>query len=623
MPHPALSAALARASRSINSSSESEMTDGGLLTRFIQTKDETAFAELVRRLGPMVLGVCRRITRDNHLAEDAFQAAFVVLARRASDIRPREGSRGWLYGVAVRTAKRARAVSIHRNARELGVSSLPDRPAELIEPPDADAIRLLDEEVGALPDHLRVAVVLCELEGQSRKEVAGRLGIPEGTLSSRLAAARKRLADRLRQRGIVLPTAALTAALAQSASAQPSVALMARAALAATRETIPAHVAALSQGVLRIMFLDKLKTAIPLSLLVAGLLACVTVASVPPQEPPAPPRTPTTRPLLYAATHADPTPAKVEPKPLPKSPNKLLFYRSGHLTLLDPDGKNELKVSEDRGEFHPGDAKLSPDGKLLAVLIQEKAAPAGTNGSGPARKLHVRELTEKEPGTDLEVECQLFTWSPDGTKIATTDFVDGPPDKKMVATNCLVDVKTKEKKMLKLPENHVITDWSRDGKYFLTTAMIVEKDKPTARIYLMNMDGSEHKMLTDGKEIAVFGRISPDGKRILYTTVQPPKEKQNNPRRGLNVLDIASNKTTPVADLPLNGDIQSYCWAPDGKQIAYSWRELHEGKPEDLIEKETESHLVVCDPDGKNVKTIASEKGQGQWIITIGHVDWR
>src|SRR5580704_11322125 len=200
MPHSALATVVAQASRSIDLPSESKSTDGGLLARFIQNKDEAVFAELVRRLGPMVLGVCRRTARERHLAEDAFQAAFIVLARRANDVRPREGVRGWLYGVAVRTAKGARAVSVRLRTHEVSVPSVPDRSAESRDPPDADAIRILDEEVGALPDHLRVAVVMCELEGLSRKVVSERLNVPEGTLSSRLAKARKLLAERLLRR---------------------------------------------------------------------------------------------------------------------------------------------------------------------------------------------------------------------------------------------------------------------------------------------------------------------------------------------------------------------------------------------------------------------------------------
>lgn len=95
-------------------------------------------------------------------------------------------------------------------------------------------------------------------------------------------------------------------------------------------------------------------------------------------------------------------------------------------------------------------------------------------------------------------------------------------------------------------------------------------------------------------------------------------------KRELFVQDLATGKRAPVQDLPLNGDLQAYCWSPDGKKIAYSWREVHqEGKPEELVDKETESFLVVCDPDGKNAKTIVTEKGRGQWLITIGTIDWR
>src|SRR5436309_1971263 len=88
--------------------------------------------------------------------------------------------RGWLYGVAVRAAREARAVSARRRARELPVASVPDRPADAADPPDPDALRALDEEVAALPEHLRTAVVLCELDGIGRSAAAGRLGIPEG-----------------------------------------------------------------------------------------------------------------------------------------------------------------------------------------------------------------------------------------------------------------------------------------------------------------------------------------------------------------------------------------------------------------------------------------------------------
>jgi RNA polymerase sigma factor (sigma-70 family) len=592
--------------------------DGELLTLFAATRDEEAFTELVRRHSGLVFGVCRRVTGNHHLAEDAFQAVFVVLATKAGAVRPQSAVAAWLHGVAWRTAMRARTMANRRQRREALVAA---RPEPTLSSTDEvpDAVAILDEEIAHLPEHYRLPLVLCELEGQDRKEVAGKLRIPEGTLSSRLAAARKRLADRLRQRGIALSTAAVTAAIAQAASARSPAALAAKAALAATRETIPAPVAALSYGVLRIMFLDKLKITIPLAMMAGGLLACAALAAVPPTSQPIKPQSLTTPTILIAAKSLDPVPAKVEPKPLPKGPNKLLIYRAGHLAMIDPDGKNEIKVGEGGEKFRSGpDPRLSPDGKKLAVLVL--TGMPQPDGSPPQRKLYVRELNEKEPGTDLDITTLLFVWSPDGTKIATTDVVNDPV-KKQIAVHYLVDVRTKERKSLKLPDDHVITDWSRDGKYFVTTSITQKDDKRKLHIHLMNMDGTEHKVLTDEQDNAQMGRISPDGTRVLYckgTDTPTPANPQE-----LGVLDIATGKKIAVSDLPQNGDIQGYCWSPDGKQIAYTWREKHEGKPEDLINKETESHLVICDPDGKNQKTIASEKGQGQWIVTIGQVDWR
>jgi RNA polymerase sigma factor (sigma-70 family) len=241
----ALNRIAARAARSAEQSASSDRSDGELLMRFLRERDEAAFAELVSRLGPMVLGTCRRIVRDAHLAEDAFQAAFVVLARRASDVRLRDGVRGWMYGVAVRTALRARSVFVRQTAHELASPALPEHPAPLQGPLDYDLLRVLDEEVSALPEALRSVVVLCELDGLSRKEAAVRLGIPEGTVSSRLAAARKRLAERLRERGVVLSVTALSAAWARDALALPRAGLIARTV---TGGTLPATVAELSRG---------------------------------------------------------------------------------------------------------------------------------------------------------------------------------------------------------------------------------------------------------------------------------------------------------------------------------------------------------------------------------------
>ena len=123
----------------------------------------------------------------------------------------------------------------------------------------------------------------------------------------------------------------------------------------------------------------------------------------------------------------------------------------------------------------------------------------------------------------------------------------------------------------------------------------------------MNRDGSEHKVLTPTDRFATLGRLSPDGSRVLLCDPTPPPKGMPAQRNKLVVLDLETGKATTVEDVPLNGDIMGYCWSPDGKRISYTWREIREVKQEELGIVETESFLVVCDRDGKNPKTIASE----------------
>jgi RNA polymerase sigma factor (sigma-70 family) len=242
---------------------EEPLGDADLLERFIEKRDETAFAVLLKRHGPMVFGVCQRILGNPHDAEDAFQATFLILARRVSSVRPREAVGNWLYGVAYRTALEARAKIKRRCAREKQVDEMPE-PEERRQECRHDLLALLDRELHRLPDKYRLPVVLCDLEGRSRKEVARQLAIPEGTLSSRLAAARKKLVWRLSRYGLSVSGASL--ALLMTEKAVPASLLVAtlRAAMLLTAGQvagISAGVITLTEGVLRTMFIAKLKTA--------------------------------------------------------------------------------------------------------------------------------------------------------------------------------------------------------------------------------------------------------------------------------------------------------------------------------------------------------------------------
>ncbi|HJZ53694.1 MAG TPA: sigma-70 family RNA polymerase sigma factor, partial [Gemmataceae bacterium] len=178
-------------------------TDSELLDGFLTSHSEPAFESLVRRHGPMVLAVCRRVLRHREDAEDAFQATFLILARRAADVWPRDAVGSWLYGVAHRVALKARTVRARRLTREQPLDENP--PATSTELPPPDLAEVIDRAVRKLPEVYRVAVVACDLEGLTRKAAAEQLGWKEGTLSGRLARARQLLASRLRKAGLVLP----------------------------------------------------------------------------------------------------------------------------------------------------------------------------------------------------------------------------------------------------------------------------------------------------------------------------------------------------------------------------------------------------------------------------------
>ena len=222
-------------------------SDGALVRRFAELRCEEAFAELVRRFGPAVFGVCRRTLSDHHLAEDAFQAVFVVLARKADSIRPPGAVGGWLYGVARKAAAEAAAMRRRKN-RESLPGKLPDVSAISTEPDDTAAI--VDAEIANLPPILRSAVLLCEIEGVGRAEAARRLGIAPGTLSSRLAAARKLLAKQLRRRGIASASIGIGATVPES---------LARAATSRANGKASGAIQELTHGVLRTMLISKLK----------------------------------------------------------------------------------------------------------------------------------------------------------------------------------------------------------------------------------------------------------------------------------------------------------------------------------------------------------------------------
>jgi RNA polymerase sigma factor (sigma-70 family) len=355
------------------------LSDRELLERFIAQRepaDDAAFAAIVARHGPMVLGVCRQLLGDHHHAEDAFQAVFLVLARQARSIRDPDLLGAWLHSVAIRTARKARGrIARRRRTEEAGAVGRPEaRPAIQAEPSiDREQAEALHREIDRLPGAFRQAVVLCYFEGLSPDEAAARLRWPSGTLRSRLVRARDKLRRGLALRGFGLSSAALTAMLTPR-SAQASVSSLlcdstTRAAIRfaarhAVGGALSAPAAAMAQEVLRTMLLHKLK-ATALSLLMLATLATgagyLTHAPATAQDEP--------RPAPGLATKADDP-----PRPAPGR-----MFVTGR--VLDPEGKPVANATT----MVYASLKWPGRGDRLAPMWPSPLGRARSDGSGRFR----------------------------------------------------------------------------------------------------------------------------------------------------------------------------------------------------------------------------------------------
>jgi RNA polymerase sigma factor (sigma-70 family) len=251
-----------------------DLSDGALLERFLDQRDEAAFEALLQRHGPMVLGVCQRVTGDTHAAEDAFQATFLVLARKAGAIRKQASLASWLFGVAQRVACKARTQAATRREREKRAANM--RQTESLDELTWQELRaILDEEIGALPAKFQSAIVLCHLEGKSYDQAAQELGFPKSTLARRLTKALELLRGRLTRRGIALSAAVLATALAErtAAGAVPalvSINIVKAAACVAAGKSLAAgilstHAIALAEEAMKTMIYSKFKLVLAVS----------------------------------------------------------------------------------------------------------------------------------------------------------------------------------------------------------------------------------------------------------------------------------------------------------------------------------------------------------------------
>jgi RNA polymerase sigma factor (sigma-70 family) len=522
------------------------MTDGQLLGRFLGARDEAAFEALVRRHGPMVLGVCRRVLRNAHDAEDAFQAAFLVLAKKAASLTQRELVGNWLYGVAYRAALQTRAA---RGTRERQVSEMPE--PEVVEPADVwgDLRPVLDEELNRLPEKYRAPVVLCDLEGRTRREVARQLGVPEGTLSGRLTTARRKLARRLTQRGLALSSGGLAAVLSQGAAlAHLPAALVGSTTRAAIRvaaggaaaAAVSAKVAAVTEGVLRTMFLSKLKgvAAVLCALLALGGTVLLGFRAAAADQEGARPAVADDRPAAGAGVQPAQPPAD---RARPREQARLAVQAGGVAIPVETDAMQGLAFSRD-SRF------LAGGGFGKEILIWDRRL----KGDRPWRtlkgpKTFVRRVAFSPDG-------KLIAAGVDGAVIYLWAAASGKPVAELRATLPSKGIDAGIHNFAFLPGNKLVVS------YLYQPLRAVNPEAVGAEIWIWDIGDIATKKATvlakqEGGDIAV----SPDGKLLACSRWV---------RRGLAVWDLERRKVVWEESVGKNEFMSRVAFSPDGKFLA-------------------------------------------------------
>jgi RNA polymerase sigma factor (sigma-70 family) len=566
------------------------LADAELLEQYVRWRDEAAFEALVRRHGPMVLGVCRRVLRNQADAEDAFQATFLVLVRKAASLRSPGTVSNWLYGVAHNTALKAKAMNRKRHTKEREVGRLPR--AEAAEEVWREVQALLDTELSRLPERYRIPIVLCDLEGKTIKEAGRHLGWPQGTVATRLARGRALLGQRLAKHDLVLSAGVLTAALSQGTATGTMAPSLVLSTLDAARHFAPGQAAAagviwvkaatLAEGVLKTMVLNKLKVAALVLLTAAvlgggaGFLAYRGMAVDPPRSQ---------QTGLGRGAQAQPTNAVANgdrPQEGPQRPQALDLGGQPSVVAWSADGRVIATRTTRREKVQGGndddfdyfstikiwDAQkrelttslgevknsgiialaLSPDGSTLAVSYRMTIAEGDRIELWDARKGALKKTIEMEYGRGPP----NLAFSPDGKLLAVTF---GLGTSKLPSGVRLFDVRTGKEKQALVGHKHLVLSvaFSRDGSLLATGG-----DYHDRAVRLWQMATRKELRMLEGTSGSALGlAFSPDGKTLACA----------DSGAGVRRWDVRTGEALP--ELPgVSTRTLSLAFSADGKLLA-------------------------------------------------------
>jgi RNA polymerase sigma factor (sigma-70 family) len=579
--------------RVIGPCADAPAVDGQLLDRFIRTRDEDAFVALMRRHGPMVLGVCRRVLHDAHDAEDAFQATFLVLARKAGAIRRQESAASWLCRVAYRLAVTARLRAAKRRALERQASEMARARSQSNHRasgfnPEAHGRELrllLDEELDRLPGKYHAPLVLCYLQGKTHEEAARELHWPTGTVKGRLARAREMLRQRLARRGLAFP-ASLAGALMMETTSTAAVpaalvdttvkAVLAGAAGHAALGVISAEVAALVEGVTKTMFITKLKIVAAVVMAVgllgtsAGLLTRQVLAAQTPGQAAISPNVQASEPRALGNA---PAPAKDKDKGSEKA--------------------DDAKPDRDALQGHTGAVlglASSPDGKMIATASADKTVKlwdVAAKKESMTLKGHTGEVT-------------AVAFSPDGKRLAS-----GSADKSVLVW----DTATGQQVGALNAHTDAVTAVaiSPGGKLLVSAS----KDQ-SARLWDI-ATGKEIRQLKGHKGTVAAVALSPNG-RLLVTGGHDKTALPWDLATGKILFTLTSH----------NAEVTAVAFGPDGSTLATVGADklavLHDtttGKELAKLRGHTAAiRALAFSPDGKKLATAGAGKNVKIWDVS-------